>query len=125
MEFSFADKRWLTKEEISSQKHFDKDFALGLHVPGVYDKVLDIDECFLQSELSNEILNFTKNFFKERNVPIYSTMTHKGYLRNLVIRQSYGTGEVMVNLVTASENDDLMKAYSELLVNRFRDNNHN
>lgn len=115
MEFSFSDKRWLTKEEINSQEQFDKDFALGLHVPEVYDKVLDIDECFLQSELSNNILNFTRSFFKERNIRAYSTLTHKGYLRNLVIRQSHCTKEVMVNLVTASEDDELMKEYTDQL----------
>ena len=123
MEYSFADKRWLTKEEIGSREILDKEFALGLHVPGVYDKVLDIDECFLQSELSNDILNFTRKFFKERNIPVYSTKTHEGYLRNLVIKQSgrsnNKSGEasgLMVNLVTASENDVLMKEYSDLLI---------
>ena len=116
MEFSFAEQRWLTKEEISSTEKLDKDFALGLHVPGVFDKVLDIDECFLQSELSNIILNFTRKFFKERNVPVYSTKTHEGFLRNLVIKQSRKTDDLMVNLVTASENDEMLKEYSEQLL---------
>ncbi len=119
MEFSFADKRWLTKEEINSQVQFDRNFALGLHVPQVYDKVLDIDECFLQSELSNDILNFTRKFFKEKNIPVYSTQTHKGYLRNLVIKLSKSRKEVMVNMVTASENDELMKEFSEQIINNF------
>ncbi len=126
MEYSFADKRWLTKQEIESGEAFDKDFALGLHVPGVYDKVLDIDECFLQSPLSNDILNFTRKFFKEKNIPVYSTKTHQGYLRNLVIKQSHRSSgqpgnkkELMVNLVTADENDELMKAWSDLLIQKF------
>ena len=126
MEYSFADKRWLTKKEIESGEALDKDFALGLHVPGVYDKVLDIEECFLQSPLSNDILNFTRKFFKDRNISIYSTKTHKGYLRNLVIKQSHRASDqagnkkdLMVNLVTAEENDELMKAYSEQLVQKF------
>ena len=88
MEFSFADTRWLTKDEIDSLEIINRDFALGLHIPGAYDKVLDIDECFLQSGLSNDILNFTRKFFKERNTAVYSTKTHAGYLRNLVIKQS-------------------------------------
>jgi len=116
MEFSFADRRWLTKEEIDSEDVFDKAFALGLHIPRIFDKVLDINECFLQSELSNEILNFTRKFFKEKNASIYSTKTHVGYLRNLVIRQSQNTDDLMVNLVTSKEDDALMKEYtSELL----------
>jgi 23S rRNA (uracil1939-C5)-methyltransferase len=116
MEFSFADRRWLTKEEIGSEDVIDKDFALGLHIPRIFDKVLDINECFLQSEISNEILNFTRKFFKEKNASIYSTKTHVGYLRNLVIRQSQNTDDLMVNLVTSKEDDDLMKEYSSELL---------
>ncbi len=87
-----------------------------LHIPRIFDKVLDIDECFLQSEISNKILNFTRKFFKEKNASIYSTKTHTGYLRNLVIRQSLNTDDLMVNLVTSSEDDELMNEYtSELL----------
>ncbi|MCH7774450.1 MAG: 23S rRNA (uracil(1939)-C(5))-methyltransferase RlmD [Bacteroidetes bacterium] len=116
MEFSFSDKRWLTKDEIGADEIIDKDFALGLHIPRIFDKVLDIDECFLQSELSNEILNFTRKFFKGKNATIYSTKTHKGYLRNLVIRQSQNTDELMVNLVTSSEDDELMNEYTNDLL---------
>ena len=116
MEFSFADRRWLTKEEIGSENIVDKDFALGLHIPRIFDKVLDINECFLQSEISNEILNLTRKFFKEKNVSIYSTKTHTGYLRNLTIRQSQNKDDLMVNLVTSKEDDVLMKGYtSEML----------
>ncbi len=116
MEFSFADRRWLTKDELNSEEEIDKDFALGLHIPRIFDKVLDIDECFLQSETSNEILNFTRKFFKDKNVSIFSTKTHTGYLRNLVIRQSQNKDDLMVNLVTSSEDDSLMKEYtSEIL----------
>ncbi len=63
MEFSFADKRWLTKDEISNENIIDRDFALGLHIPRIFDKVLDIDECFLQSELSNKICEFHTRLF--------------------------------------------------------------
>ncbi len=66
MEFSFGDKRWLTKEEINKGGVIDRDFALGLHIPGMFDKILDIDECFLQSELSSRILNATRSFFKRK-----------------------------------------------------------
>lgn len=118
MEFSFGDKRWLTEKEISSGKVLERDFALGLHIPGVYDKVLDINECFLQSEISNAILNFSRTFFKDKNIPIYSTKTHEGYLRNLVIKQSQHFDDLMVNLVTAGENDELVKEYCEQLLKK-------
>ena len=119
MEFSFSDKKWLTAKEINSGLEIDRVFALGLHVPNVYDKVLDIDECFLQSELSNNILNFTRIFFKNRNIKPYSTKTHSEYLRNLVIRQSYHIKDLMVNLVTAYEDDELINTYSNLLLKEF------
>jgi len=118
MEFSFADKRWLTESEIGSAETTDRNFALGLHIPRIFDKVLDIDECFLQSEVSNKILNFTRAFFKERNSSIYSTKTYTGYLRNLVIRQSQITSDLMVNLVTSEENDELMNLYSSELLKK-------
>lgn len=120
MEYSFARKRWLTEDEINSMQEIpDKDFALGLHIPGMYDKVLDIDECFLQSELSNRILNFTRFFFKSRSILIYSTQNHDGFLRNLVIRQSQNSNDLMVNLVTSQENERLFIDYSESLVKEF------
>ncbi len=116
MEFSFGDRRWLTQSELTNLEKTDKEFALGLHIPKIFDKVLDVDECFLQSELSNKILNFTRKFFKDRNVTIYSTKTHKGFLRNLVIKQSHKLKDLMVNLVTSEENDELMRNYCDSLL---------
>ncbi len=116
MEFSFADKRWLTKDEINNENIIDRDFALGLHIPRIFDKVLDIDECFLQSELSNKIVNFTRDFFKKEETTIYSTKSHRGYLRNLVIKNSHHSNDIMVNLVTGEDNEELMKEYSEKLL---------
>ncbi len=117
MEFSFAEKRWLTLEEINSGEEIDSYFALGLHIPKMFNKVLDIDECFLQSEESNKILNLTRRFFKERKTTIYSTKTHSGYLRNLVIKQSHHTNDLMVNLVTSEDNERLFTEYTNLLIN--------
>lgn len=120
LEFSFERKRWLTEAEIASMQEIsDKDFALGFHIPGLYDKVINIEECFLQSELSNRILNFTRFFFKSRSISIYSTQNHEGFLRNLVIRQSEKTNDLMVNLVTSEENERLFTEYKEALLNQF------
>ena len=87
-----------------------------MHVPNVFDKVLDIDECFLQSELSNKILNLTRKFFNEKNISIYSTKTHSGYLRNLVIKTSHHSEDLMVNIVTSEENDNLMREYTDFVL---------
>jgi len=117
MEFSFSDMQWLTEREMG--REIRKNFVLGLHVPKVYDKILDVEECFLQSEVSNGILNFTRKFFKERKSTIYNTKTHTGYLRNLVIRQSQKTNDLMMNLVTSEENETLLKEYVSEITNQF------
>ncbi len=116
MEFSFAEKRWLTEEEIRAGGDIDKYFALGLHVPAVYDKVLDIKNCYLQSELTPRIFNLTRSFFKSRNISIYPSETGSGYLRNLVVRQASHTSDLMVNLVTFNEDDKLLNEYTDELL---------
>ncbi|MCX6169633.1 MAG: 23S rRNA (uracil(1939)-C(5))-methyltransferase RlmD [Ignavibacteriales bacterium] len=120
MEYSFADKRWLSENEIGSMQEIpDKDFALGLHIPGLYDKVLDIDGCWLQSEVSNGILNFTRDFFKNQQTLPYSAQKHTGFLRNLVIKQSFLKNDLMINLVVSEENERLLIQYKEELLIRF------
>lgn len=119
MEFSFSQKRWLTENEIGSEKEFADGLFLGLHVPQNYEKVLDIEECFLQSQLSASILNFTREFFREKKLDAYSTKTHEGYLRNLVVRQSANCNELMINLVTSCDNDGLISEYTNILREKF------
>ncbi len=116
MEYSFAEKKWLSKDQMEDEETVPKTpFGLGLHIPGRYDKILDIDECFLQSEKSNQILNFTREFFMLKNSTAYSTKTHTGYLRNLVIKQSHFTDDLMVNLVTSTDEPELFKEYGTAL----------
>jgi 23S rRNA (uracil1939-C5)-methyltransferase len=114
LEFSFSSSRWLTDDDMQNE-NADKSFALGYHMPGFIDKVLDINNCYLQSELSNKILMITRNFFKERNTSIYNTKTASGYLRFLVIRQSAYTNELMINLITHSEDKNLIDEYAKLI----------
>jgi 23S rRNA (uracil1939-C5)-methyltransferase len=109
MEFSFSELQWLTV--LDDETVSNKGFFLGLHVPNNFEKILDIDECFLQSELSSHILNFSREFFKKRSISIYNTKTHSGYLRNLIVRQAQKTSDLMINLVTFEENELLMKEY--------------
>lgn len=116
MEFSFSDDEWMTELNAGTEKG---NFALGLHVPKFHSKILSIDKCFLQSELSNGILNFTGKFFKNRNVPVYSTRTNSGFLRFLIIRQSFHTEDLMVNLITFDYDERLMSEYANCLVSEF------
>lgn len=113
MEFSFSDDKWVVDPNDTGEEK--EKFALGLHVPRFHSKIIDIKECFLQSEISNRILNFTRDFFKEKGVSIYSTNTHEGYLRFLIIRQCANTPDLMVNLVTYDYNEELINEYAELL----------
>ena len=111
MEFSFSDNRWLTPEELAD-KDIKKDFALGLHVPRHFDRVLDIEYCWLQSELANQILAFSKTFFKNSDVAVYNTHTREGQLRHLVFRQSFTQNQFLINVVTFSPQTDLLKQYA-------------
>ena len=124
MEFSFGD-RWLTEDEmekVRAETPGDVDrFALGLHIPVRFDRVLNIEECWLQSERSTQILHLVRSFCRERGLSVYSTHTHTGYLRNLVIRESKRTGERMVNMVTSEDRPELMRELSDLLTSRFSD----
>ncbi len=122
MEFSFGAK-WLTREEMErgsedEGRGIDR-FALGLHIPERFDRVLDIEECWLQSGTSREIVNFVRGFCKDHGLDMYSTITHTGYLRNLVIRQSRHTGELMVNLVTLDDRPALMQELCSALLRKF------
>lgn len=119
MDFSFTPQRWLTKDEINESEEIDRNFALGFHVPKVFSKVINIEECFLQTNRATEVLNFTRKFFKDNGISIYDSFKNEGYLRNLVIRESFGFGEFMVNLVTFEENDELMKKYTDNLIKKF------
>lgn len=106
MEFSFSTHRWLTPEEIATGTNFDTDFALGLHVPGNFFKVLDLHECHLQSELSVRLVNGMRALAKAHGWEPWDIRNHTGYLRHLVIRQGQHTGETMVNLVTNGRHED-------------------
>ena len=116
MEFSFGE-RWLTGEERSDM-NADR-FALGLHIPQRFDKVVDLEECHLQSETSVRIVNAVRQFCRLRSLTTYATRTHTGYLRNLVIREGRRTGQVMVNLVTSEDRPALMEEFTQLLVREF------
>ncbi len=112
MEFSFSDSRWLTQEEIQSGKEIEQRNALGFHIPGMWDKILDIEECHLQQAPSNGIRNFIKEFAIAHEIPFFNTREQKGMLRTLMIRTS-STGEIMVLLQFFKED----KAKRELLLN--------
>ncbi|HER39683.1 MAG TPA: 23S rRNA (uracil(1939)-C(5))-methyltransferase RlmD, partial [Salinimicrobium catena] len=103
MEFSFSDSRWLTQEEIQSGKDIKDRNALGFHIPGMWDKILDIEECHLQQAPSNGIRNSVKAFANKNDISFFNTREQKGMLRTLMIRTA-STGEIMV-LIQFFEDD--------------------
>ncbi len=103
MEFTFSNKKWLTNEEISENKIIENKDALGFHVPGMFDKVIDLKKCFLQKEPSNKIRNAVKEFADKHKFDFFDLRNQNGLLRNLIIRTS-STNELMV-LVQFYRND--------------------
>ncbi|GGX34818.1 23S rRNA (uracil(1939)-C(5))-methyltransferase RlmD [Aquimarina muelleri] len=97
MEFSFSDSRWLTLDEIKSDSEIKNRNALGFHIPGMWDKILDIDKCYLQEDPSNAIRDKVKAFATENNFEFYNARNQHGFLRTLMLRIS-STGEIMVLL---------------------------
>ena len=95
LEFTFSDKRWLTEEEVKADVKYDQMNAVGFHIPGAFDKVLAIEKCWLQDDISNQIRNAVRDYAYEHNYSFFNLRTQEGMLRNLMIRTS-STGELMV-----------------------------
>ncbi|TVR27374.1 MAG: 23S rRNA (uracil(1939)-C(5))-methyltransferase RlmD [Balneolaceae bacterium] len=120
MEYSFATRRWLTEEEMNRDEFVDDTaFAAGLHAPGRFDKILNLNECHLQDPVSFQMLDFTRNYCMERDVPAFDTFKREGFIRHLVIRNSHFTDDLMVNLVTFEDNQELIGELSEKLLKEF------
>lgn len=118
LEFTFSDKRFLTREEIGQATDITRTPAAGFHVPGLFDKVVDIETCYLQGSPSNEIRNFIKQYAIERDLTFYNIREQHGFLRTLIIRTA-STGEVMVILAFGEEDQTERKNLLDALINEF------
>ena len=116
LEFTFSNKRWLTPGELHSET-VNKN-ALGFHIPGLFDKIVNINKCWLQPEPSNKIRNFIYQFALENGLSFFDIREKKGFLRTLIIRTST-TGEIMVILSFYSENTRLRTDLLEALLKKF------
>lgn len=117
MEYTFSNKKWLTFEQLSSGVDFPDRDAVGFHISGAFDKVLDIEECHLQDNLGNEIRNFLRLYAKENGLSFYDLRNNTGLLRTLMIR-TLTTGQNMV-VMSFGEPDD--KAITKVM-SALRDN---
>jgi 23S rRNA (uracil1939-C5)-methyltransferase len=106
MEFSFSDSRWLTQEEIASDNDLGDRNALGFHIPGMWDKILDVKKCWLQGDPSNAVRNAVKDYAIKHQIPFFNTRQQTGVLRTLMIRNT-SIGELMI--VVQFFKDDLKK----------------
>jgi 23S rRNA (uracil1939-C5)-methyltransferase len=116
LEFTFADRRWFTKEEIDKGETIENPQALGFHVPNFFDKVLDIHKCWLQPEPTNSIRNGVKEFAIQNHIPFFNFRDNTGLLRNMIVRNN-DKNEFMVILICTSENDE----QRNLVLNYIRD----
>lgn len=118
MEFSCSDRRWLLPSELA-QPDVKKGLAIGLHVPGTFNKVLDIDKCYLHPSLGNDILDDVRQYIIDSNQPVYGLKSHIGYWRFLMLRHSHAANEWMVNIITATEDADEVMPLAEQLMNKY------
>lgn len=117
MEYSFSNKRWLeTGVEYSSDEKF---FALGLHIPNVFDKVLHLNKCYLQSEFSNDVRNIIGRFFFNNKISVHSLKNRAGLLKALAIRESSNIPDKMINLITTQYDMELMQELGKILNQNF------
>ena len=118
MEFSFSDSKWLTLDEIKSGVEIEDKNALGFHIPGMWDKILNIKKCHLQADPSNAIRNEVRDFASKNNIPFFNARNQEGLLRTLMIRTS-STGEIMVLVQFFYEDKENRELLLNFMAERF------
>lgn len=113
LEFTFSNKRWLTKEEVAQDVAFERN-AVGFHIAGSFDKVLPIETCMLQSALSDRIRNSVRDYALEHRLSFHDIRAHQGMMRNIIIRTA-STGEVMVIVIAMIQDEAEMSRFLGLL----------
>ncbi len=119
LEFTFSSRKWVTRKEVESGAELKSSAGLGFHIPGMFDKIIDIEKCYLQGEPSNEIRNAVRDFTLGREgFEYYDLRSHEGLMRNLIVRTST-TGEVMVIVVFAKDEESQRVELLEHLKEKF------
>ena len=118
MEYSFSDSRWLSLEEIKSKKIIKEKNALGFHIPGMWNKVVDINKCWLQEDITNTLRNTIKDFSIKHSIPFFNHSNQTGDLRTLMIRTT-STNEVMVLIQFYSDNKNNRELLLDFLIKEF------
>jgi 23S rRNA (uracil1939-C5)-methyltransferase len=118
MEFSCSDRRWLLPHELD-RVDVDMGFALGLHVPGTFHKVIDTRECLLQPDLGNQLMDEVRTFMRSSDKPVYGLRSHIGFWRFLVLRHSVAHDQWMVNIVTSADGRKTVQPLADRLIDRY------
>lgn len=118
LEFTFSNKKWLTYEQVAAGEKFDNMNALGFHIPGMFDKVLDIDKCHLQHEICDQIRDCIKAYAFSNDLPFFDLRNKEGFLRTIVVRTA-STGEVMLTVVFYHEDKGKREGLLNHLVEQF------
>ncbi len=118
MEYTFSNRKWLTFEQLESgEEFFDRD-AAGFHIPGAFDKVLDIDKCHLQNDISNEIRNFIKQYAKSKNYSFFDLREQHGLMRTIMVRIA-STGQIMLLVSFGEDNNEAIEDVMSAIDERF------
>lgn len=121
LEFTFADRKWLSWDEIHAAgglDQIDNSYGLGFHITNCFDKVLDIEECHLMPDINNRIRNGIRRFARDHAMTFYNEHTHQGQLRTLILRANH-KGEIMLILSLGEPLDDNGFALLEWLHSEF------
>jgi len=118
LEFTFTNKRWLYSNEENLPNETDY-WACGYHIPNRYDKVFNVEECFLQSEISDKIRNDITDYCKKENIPFYDLKAHVGFLRNVIIRKNLA-GEYMLIVSFAENKFDVINKILNYVCNKYQ-----
>ncbi|MBD5308590.1 MAG: 23S rRNA (uracil(1939)-C(5))-methyltransferase RlmD [Bacteroides sp.] len=118
LEYTFSNKCWLTYEQMASGQVFPDRDAAGFHIPGAFDKVLDIDRCYLQEDFSNRLRKFIKQFGKENGYTFYDLRAQTGLLRTLMVRTA-STGQKMAVMVFGEADQPKIDLLMEAVAREF------
>lgn len=118
LEYTFSNKCWITFEDMRSGKEFPDRNALGFHIPGAFDKVLDIKKCWLQDNLSNEIRLFIRQYALSKGYSFYDIKAQEGFMRTLMVRIA-STGEIMLIVVFGRPDQEAIEDVMAAVAERF------
>lgn len=118
LEFTFSNKRWRTFEEMKEGKEFETMNAVGFHIPGQFDKVLDIEECLLQDDISNQLRNEIRKYALANNLTFFDLRSHEGFLRTMMVRTT-STGQVMLIVIFFYEDKEAQNGLLQHLADKF------